>query len=84
MVGNVGTCSSSRSMTRISAGDSARSFGVKVAIEAGSYIASRIGELLPVQNREAVDLFDDVSQMDRCRGSAALFTLRQSARRSSA
>jgi hypothetical protein len=35
MVGNVGTCSSCLSMMRISVGDRDRSFGTKLAIDAG-------------------------------------------------
>src|SRR5260370_5014032 len=41
-----------------------------------SYVVSRIGELLPVQNGEAVNLFDNISHVDRCRRCAAFFHLK--------
>jgi hypothetical protein len=37
-----------------------------------TYVVSRIGDLLAVQNREAVNLFDDVTDVDRSRRRAPL------------
>jgi hypothetical protein len=37
-----------------------------------SNVVSRVGHLLPVQNRKAVNLFDDVTDVDRRRRRAPL------------
>ena len=79
MVGSVGTCSSCLSMILISVGESDRSFGTKVAIDAGPTSSAGIGDLLAVQDREAVDLLDDVADVDRRRRRAALDDLRRNA-----
>ena len=47
IVGSVATCSSCFSITRISVGDSERSFGTKVAIEAGPTSSAGLATFSP-------------------------------------
>ncbi len=47
MVGSVATCSSCLSMMRISVGESERSFGTKVAIEAGPTSSAGLATFSP-------------------------------------
>ena len=62
-------------MTRISVGVSARSLGLKVAIDDGPTSSAGIGGLLAVQVRETEDLLDDVADVDGRRGRSACLHL---------
>ena len=83
MVGRVATCSSSLSMIRISVGDSDSVLRHEGGDRGRPDFVSGVGDLLAVQDREAVDLLDDVAHVDRGRRRAALDDLAARARRSS-